>query len=90
MAKVAIDKAEQALNENKNGGTNNPTTIVTTNGNLSEATDVIKYSDQLVDHGGKQRLSNTIDTYGESGLRIKHHLAQEAKTEIDRAWMGLG
>ena len=90
MAKGAIDKAEQALNENKNEGTNNPTTIVTTNGNLSEATDVIKSTDQLVDHGGKQRLSNTIETYGESGLRIKHHLAQEAKTEIDRAWMGLG
>ena len=71
LAKGAIDKAEQALNGNKNGGANNPTTIVTTHGNLSEATDVSKYSDQLVDHGGKQRLSNTIDTYGE---RIKHQL----------------
>ncbi len=56
LAKGAIDKAEQALNENKNGAANNPTTIVTTQGNLSEATDVAIYSDQLVDHGSRDYL----------------------------------
>ena len=70
LAKVALDEAEQALNDNK---------IITTNRNLSEATDVSKYSD----------LSDTIDTYDEPGVRIKHQLAQEAETQIDRAWKGL-
>ena len=70
LAKVALDEAEQALNDNK---------IITANRNLSEATDVTKYSD----------LSDTIDTYDESGVRIKHQLAQEAETQIDRAWKGL-
>ena len=70
LAKVAMDEAEQALNNNK---------IITANRNLSEATDVTKYSDP----------SDTIDTYDESGVRIKHQLAQEAETQIDRAWKGL-
>ena len=65
-----MDEAEQALNDNK---------IITANRNLSEATDVTKYSDP----------SDTIDTYDESGVRIKHQLAQEAETQIDRAWKGL-
>ena len=70
LAKVAMDEAEQSLNNNQ---------IITANRNLSEATDVTKYSD----------LSDTIDTYDESGVRIKQQLAQEAKTQIDRAWKGL-
>ena len=96
MAKGALHEAEQTLNDDKNVGTNNigldphtTTTIPTTTSNLSEQTDVTKYSDQSVNHGGKQRLSNTIDTYDEPRMHIKYQLAQEAETQIDRAWKGL-
>ena len=79
MAKRAFDEAERALNNNK---------IATTNINLSEATDLTKYSEQSGNHG-KQTSSNTIDTYNEPGMGIKQQLSQEAETQIYRAWKGL-
>ena len=78
LAKGALNEAEQALNTAK----------VSANRNLSLATDVTKSSEQSVNHGG-QIPSNTIDRDNEQGMPIKYQLAQEAKTQIDRAWKGL-
>ena len=84
MAKEVLDKAEQTLNDNKIVGTNNsrapPTTIVTT---------LKKSSEQPVNPGEKQGTSDIIHSNDEFGTNTKYQLAQQAETELVRAWESL-
>ena len=84
MAKEVLDKAEQTLNDNKIVGTNNSSTPPATIGTTFK-----KSSEQPVNQGEKQGTSDTIHSYDKNGTHTKYQLAQQAETEIDRAWESL-
>ena len=94
MAKGALDKAEQALDDNENIGTGDigqdSSTIVTGNRNLQEAADATKHSGQSVIYGDEvQGRSDLIGTYDEIKVQTTDRLAQQAEMVINRAQKNL-
>ncbi len=93
MAKGALDEAEQSLNNNKIANINNsevvPRTMVTTQSDFLKATDATKDSELSVDQEAKRGPTDTVGTNDRHGTQPNYQLAQEAETEIDRAWKSL-